>query len=446
MTLPMMPGPWDQVKDSVQSLGLTVARSLDPHFDAKIALNQFINQNPTNMTGMIDLAKLNPEMINRMYGSETLQALQGMGSMSSAGMVEGAFRNIANQNPSQVAPTVVNEAAAASRNVANPRGVRAENQGARAADQQFDYYSLIQDNLRNKSALENLQYRTQYENLQSALAANPDAALLNPGRFAEEYFNRPEGFDEAAFQRKFDTAATMSPNFAHLFDASLGLLAQQKSQENADRRQDRADERADEVTNREFRRWAADTNVKTGLDYDNLLDLIVGNDTPGSRVVRTQLARREGVAQSMERVQALSRISTAAENFEQATGSAKESLRTVLAQQMSELYGIPLTVIEVGRGPGGLFDKKSKFKMGDIEITGEDLMTLANDPENGKIQIMLRSMTDKEVNDGLALIETPAWQANNTKAAYDQQKALYTAEKNRRTPSRISTRQTRTPR
>lgn len=387
---------------------------------------QQLMQNPETVQRLVDIASTNPEMIQNLYGAQSLGMIQGMGAPSSAAQIEQAGRQILRTG--QVPETPVGEAAAAQLRFRTPTQKKTEEAALKAQEQQTEYYNFRLTREKLTAALEDPQIQAKMKGINDALAQNPDAAALDPVGLAQQY--RDGTGDRTELMSKITAMAAANPVAAELFSESLRTLNSDALQSAADRRaleRENAIAQRQEVSlDRTLRLQAIDLAKSYGVNLEDALKFVRGE--AGGEVVQAAIGADIATKQRATRLQALTRLSTQMKDFAKADRGAKADLQTILNTSLQEIVGMP---IRVESTDGNWFSNKTKYKIGNQEITGQQFEQIIANPEEAMSQMsrmnQVESMTLEQVDQSLRDLEAAKNQL--APAIYEREKALLTRKR-----------------
>jgi len=379
MTIPYLPGWFDQNKEAIQNIVGTVARVVDPTIENRMMLQQMM-QNPQNVQQLVDIASLNPQLIQNLYGAQNLSRIQGMGTPSATAQVEAASRDILRTG--QVPETPVGEAAAAAMRFRTPAQKRREELEIKSAEQQLDYYGFRLGQDRLEAAAKNPALQAQMRTIDAALAANPEAASYDPRGLAQEYFSGTG--DRTALMSKINAMAAANPVAAELFSDSLRTISQNDLQNRVDaralQREREAAARSDNVLDRQLRMEAIDLATKFGADINDALKFVRGE--AGGEVVGTLIRNSLEDQQRVTRLRQLSALTGQLTQYAKAKGSEKPTILAGINTSLQEFVpGISLV------SGTDFFDKKTKYMFNGQEINGEQFSQILSNPQAAMAQM-----------------------------------------------------------
>lgn len=425
MTIPYLPGWFDQNKEAIQNIISAGVRAFNPQLENRMMLQQLM-QNPETVQRLVDIASTNPEMIQNLYGAQSLGMIQGMGAPSSAAQIEQAGREILRTG--QVPETPVGEAAAAQLRFRTPAQKKAEEAALRAQQQQTDYYTFKLNREQLQAALEDPQIQARMKGINDALVQNPDAAALDPVGLAQQY--RSGTGDRTALMSQITAMAAANPVAAELFSESLRTLNSEALQSAVDRRaferENAVAQRQEASLDRTLRLQAIDLAKSYGVNLEDALKFVRGE--AGGEVVQAAIGADIATKQRATRLQALTRLSTQMKDFAKADRGAKADLQTILNTSLQEIVGMP---IRVESTDGNWFSNKTKYKIGNQEITGQQFEQIIANPEEAMSQMsrmnQVESMTLEQVDQSLRDLEAARNQL--APAIYEREKALLTRKR-----------------
>lgn len=391
MTLPMMPGWFDESKESLQSLAQTAMRSFNPLFDNQMALSQFMRQNPANQQQMVDMASLNPELIKNMFGEKALANLQLLGNPSSAATVEGVTRSILSKPLSEVPGTVAGEAATKALGLGTSSERKTEKLQQDATSQQTNYYSILTDQTKFENAMKNPSIKARYDALNAMIESSPDMAGLDPLGLAMEF---RRGTVRPGFGKLIDGLANVNPTAYKAFLDYVGILGEAEDKEFSKAQADRAYERAkkdtDDILMRQILDDARSMAREGALPFDEVVNYLTGKPT-SSRVVQDFLDAKQGMAERRARFIELGKVGTAFASYAKSTEAQKSELAINLSAQLSALVGAPVSIERIS---GDWWKKESQFTVGDMKMNGTQFQQLLYNPE----QTLANIAADAELN------------------------------------------------
>ena len=425
MTIPYLPGWFDQNKEAIQNIISAGVRAFNPQLENRMMLQQLM-QNPETVQRLVDIASTNPEMIQNLYGAQSLGMIQGMGAPSSAAQIEQAGREILRTG--QVPETPVGEAAAAQLRFRTPAQKKAEEAALKAQQQQTDYYTFKLNREQLQAALEDPQTQARMKGINDALVQNPDAAALDPVGLAQQY--RSGTGDRTALMSQITAMAAANPVAAELFSESLRTLNSEALQSAADRRafarENAIAQRQEASLDKTLRLQAIDLAKSYGVNIEDALKFVRGE--AGGEVVQAAIGADIATKQRATRLQALTRLSTQMKDFAKADRGAKADLQTILNTSLQEIVGMP---IRVESTDGNWFSNKTKYKIGNQEITGQQFEQIIANPEEAMSQMsrmnQVESMTLEQVDQSLTELEAARNQL--APAIYEREKALLTRKR-----------------
>jgi hypothetical protein len=388
MTIPMMPGWWDQNKEALESLAQTATRVQNPYFDSQLALMQNVRQNPANMQAAIDANFLNPEAFSQMFGPRAVQNFAAMGSPSSKASVERTARGIVDSPISAVPATV--GARAAQRELGAPTAAaeRIETATARRVETQADSDIYTFDRLKDINELQDPILFQRLQRIRTTLEENPGLANTNIFKLAEDAYNGRTGPN---FNEEFEAIVAASPNAAKLFDEAMGALRQADRDNAQDRRAMARIEaqfgREDNILERQLRVKAAELREKyPSITLEDAYNFYKGGEdtmsAPARRVIQQDQELQLAAARRRE-------IGIIAGEFTRAATQRnrdeRQLIQSGISGQLSSLLGIPIEIAEIRLDGEGFFDKKNRFTIGGtMPITAEEIMQAIDNPAYGK--------------------------------------------------------------
>lgn len=420
MTIPMMPGWWDQSGESVQNLLTTLTRAANPNFDNQLALAQFMRQNPANAQAVVDFAAMNPDAVARQYGQTTLGALSNMGRPSVGAQIEmEAQRQLGGETVEGGTPTVLGEAARRRLEVPTVTERRREALTLTGLQQDIDVGAYNFDQKRFEDSLKNPELRRQYETTAAALQAFPESALLNPISLAERQV-KGEFANDARFGQQLAAFAAANPEAFEVYKQHVQNLNAMARDNEVDRRLtirlNNEAQRAERSELSRARQWAAQQSAKTSLNVPDLIKWYMGESVP---LVDAWYARDEAAQQARATAAALGKINDDLVNAAKMknTNERALALRGVGAA-LSTLVGEPVDIKKVSQN---VFSSANQFVLSDgTVLTGDDLYRMIDNPEGFRAdrerKATIEAMTLPQVDAAMEALrnarQTPYYQQN----------------------------------
>jgi hypothetical protein len=387
MTIPMMPGWWDQNKEALESLAQTATRIANPQFDNQLALMQNIRQNPANLQTVVDTAYLNPQMFSQMYGERGLQQISQMGQPSSAGRIEQTSRQIFDQ-PIATQPNTVGVRAAQEK-LGVPSAARLRTEETQAATLETN----LAETLRNIGRTRDLQKFTdpiELNNARNILAAQQQNPLLAnidvAGLVAKQMDGTMSDQDRQAL-----IALTANPEMEKYYYAHLGIATNREQAEFADDRQEARFQQQFRLTKEQMDRGLfSDARELVQKANANGIPITLADAvnylTPGREDSLTAVGRR-----AVEQLGAIDRTAGRLRAFQSfiddfsvasktPNAEAKRTSMTALAGTLSGLMGDAPIEIMSADPDDGLFGKRTSFRLYGRPLTGAELQQLIRDP------------------------------------------------------------------
>ena len=381
MTIPMLPGFWDENKEAIQSLAQTITRSINPHFDNQLALTQSIRQNPENLQGIIDMSALNPEMFAQTFGPRMLQQLASMGNPSSQATIEkGARKALTDETPiADVAPTVMSDAVATatgSRTATDLAKGEAEIERIETSTQET-IGEMTQRNFVRQ--LENPVLKFQWDQINKDIEMNPEIAQVRPQELAKQYLAGQLNNDEFAGQ--LQALEKINRPAYDAFWKSVEILNQAARDEEVDKRiQKRMDldfGRTNDIALREARRAAWKTFRELGVGYEDMVKHYMGETVP---IVELRMKDNAEVQARADRIRLMRELDAQTRTFIQAKGDGKGIAKTGLEVMMNQIVqGIVIEDVK-----DGWFSKRSAYTYNGEKVNGDQLAEIFNDPTEWK--------------------------------------------------------------
>ncbi len=380
MTIPRLNGTWDEIGESVKSLAQTITRSIDPHFDNKLALSQMLREDPTKQQALLDLDLNNPGLLEGLYGKDVTNKLRGMGGASAAAKVEKTKRNLVDKPVGEVGDTVGEEAALAEMGVDNALKRNIKNAELDATRQQTDYYSskLFQDNYIFE--LTKGKYAEQYKADQQARAMYPDLAMLDPYQMAMRHFQGTLDVNE------LHALADKSKEGTEMFWRAYNTLVQTaqddkqiKARQNEIRQQNAREDNKELRAAKEF----AAKFITRGLPFQDLVNYYMTGET--SNPMLTKIFERDETMRNAAAVgKNLKAVQDFMKEFKNAEPSNRPAIQTQLEGALYTVFNAPVKIVKTGNDDTWApWDKSYKYQLDGImgEVDGEMLFELANNRE-----------------------------------------------------------------
>lgn len=390
MTIPYLPGWFDQNKEAIQSLIGTVAKRIDPTIENRMMLEKLM-QNPQNVQQLVDIASLNPQMIQNLYGAQNLARIQGMGAPSAATQIESAGRDILRTGI--VPETPVGEAAASALKFKTPAEREAERLSNLATKQQIEYYGFQLGQAQLEAAAKNPGLQAQMRTIDAALAANPDAAQYDPRGLADEYFSgRGTPQQRQQLVSKIQAMTTASPVAGELFSQSLQAIQQAKMQDRQDARllqsERNAASREDLTLSRQLRLAAIDIAEKYGARIEDALKYVKGE--PGAEIVQNMISRDRDLSERSQRLRQLSGLTAQLTQLSKAKADDKATILTGINTALQE-FAPGVSLVSTA---GDWFSKGTKYRYNGQDITGEQFSMILSNPQAAAAQMEQKAKVD----------------------------------------------------
>lgn len=433
MTIPMMPGWWDQIAPSVQSLGQTVLRATNPHFDNQVAALEFMRQNPANQQAMIDAAATNPQMIQQMLGQRMFQDIIGRGSPSFAAQTEIASRELASKPAGQVADTFVNRAAAARANVRTNEQLAEDVQRVR-------YYSMnnARTELENRALFPKLESQVrEYDRIRTAI---PNPGNINPEALAERYFNNISNpntsqEDRQSVDDEYSAMIGANPDLERVFWGAVGILQGMQDAREAEGRQIRVERRQREREGVDNERWARQKAAELRIQHPEIPEeeafrfILADPARPATGLAVRVLSRDAQFQQAQQRQARYTRFLTGLTGYarlDNKNSDAGLAAKSALDVDLSAFLGVPISIKSVD-DPETWLSNKSVFVLGNgEEISGEWVQRMINNPYVGPTMML----SDAELDATIA--ELNARKDELSKIEFENNSSILLAEKQRR--------------
>lgn len=378
----MMPGWWDQNKESLEQLAQTATRMVNPQFDAQQALMQSIRTNPQNMQVAIDTASLNPDMFAQMFGPRMLQQVSRMGTPSTNARIEQTGREIGGMAPESVPNTVLAQAAAGKMGAQRPGEVKREGLVIAGEEQRQNIaqYNFTREQLDNSMA--DPIRRNMLMNTRRAIEENPQAGLIDPERLALDTINgrfRTSPEESARHARMLTSLAATAPDVYKMYQYFLGEFADQVKQSEQWRREDARINlqigREDNAERRAAMQWARQQTARTGLPIEKLFNYAMLEDEPE---VAAFFVGDEAAEQQRTRIRAMGGLAETISKYVKAKGSARQLLKTPTELAMSELVGRPVTIEKISEN---WISSSTEFTVDGVKVNGEQLHEMMSNPQ-----------------------------------------------------------------
>jgi hypothetical protein len=387
MTIPMMPGWWDQNKEALESLAQTTTRMINPQFDNQLALMQNIRQNPANIQTVVDTAYLNPQIFAQMYGERGLQQIQQMAQPSAAGRIEQTKRDIFDQPIANQPNTVGVRAAQESLGVPSAAKLRVEETQAATLE------TNLAETLRNIGRTKDLQAFTdpiELNNARNILAAQQQNPLLAnidvAGLVAKQMDGTMTDQDRQAL-----IALTANPEMERYYYSHLSIATNREQAEFMDDRQQArfqqqfnlSKEQMDRGMYKDARELVQRANAN-GIPIT--LSDAVNYLTPGRDEQVTAMGRR-----AVEQLGAIDQLAGRLRTFQQfaddfardsklPNAEAKRGAMTAHAATLSSLMNDAPIEIMTADPDEGLWGKRTAFRLYGRPLTGAEVQGLIRDP------------------------------------------------------------------
>lgn len=402
----MMPGWWDQNKESLEALAQTATRMVNPQFDNQLALMQNIRQNPANIQTVVDTAYLNPQMFAQMYGERGLQQIQQMARPSSTATIENTSRDIMAKPIDQVGTTVAERGALAAANVPSPERLKIEKTSARAGEVN------LEETLRNITRTRDLQALTDpvelnlARNILTAVEANPILANIDVAGLVAKQMN---GTMTPQDMKSLE-ALLADENMQRYYYSHLGIATNREQAENADKRQDARLAAQLNLTQQQIDRGALD-DARALIQRANAAGLpltmtdAVNYLTPGKDNLVTAAGRTavERLGQIDLTAGRLKMFQSFVDDFANVAKNPNKEVRTngltaITATLSSLMGGAPVEIMSADP-EGNWWSSDTAFRLYGRKLNGSEIQALIRDPNQIPVfeQKALAEKTDSPV-------------------------------------------------
>jgi hypothetical protein len=376
MTIPTMPGWWDQNKEALQSLAQTATRVANPYLDAQQALMQSIQQNPQNMQMAVNTAAMNPDLFSQMFGPKMTERLSTMGRPDFDTQSEIRARELATENPDNIAPTLLNESVARARGVE----VGTQRQQSRATLEATTANTERVKKITWREALADRALGAQAAAVDKAITQFGDEALiLDPRGLAQRYYES-EDKNDPEMNARITALASVRPEIYELFVQSLGVLNQADRQEAQFEfqggREDDILERQIQAAARDLRTEIPAISIREAYRYYKMDP----DEPPSENTMRLVQASK----QAEQRVQRMKELSAVMVNFRSLASMKNRNsaeavqLRGATSAALSSILGgLP---VEIEKESPMFGSAESRFMVDGREVNGVLLGQMINDP------------------------------------------------------------------
>ena len=414
MTVPMMPGWWDQNGEALQSLAQTMTRIANPHFDNQLALSQSIRQNPENLQKAVDASYLNPDMFAQTYGPRMLQQLASQGRASSTAQIEDTSRNILANPVAQDSGTVGEDAARSKMGVGTARQVKREDLGNTFLSEGIDNtrYNALRD--RDINALKDPIDRARLQEILAAESTIPELRDIDLLGLATRSL---EGKWTEADNKSYLGLVNYRPELEKVFENIMALLRQERGIEAQGNRQDRslaaAEGRASDAQDNTITRAAIELTRKypSVTMTDARAYFSEGPEsTKISAPARAILQREEASKQTFAKTQAFAK---AVSDFDRIASKAdpesREAEMAGVMGSLSAVLGFNIS-LESHKPEGNWFSTENRFRITDqdgtsLPVTAQDISELITNPEVAG-QLFMRATYSKMTPQQLQAVMT----------------------------------------
>lgn len=438
MTIPMMPGWWDQNKEALESLAQTTTRIMNPNFDAQVALMNSIRQDPANMQAAVNASAMNPQMFTQMFGERMAQRLNQTGTPDFATQTEIRARESANVDPSTLAPTVLNEA------MGRKTGVEV---GTQRRQSEATLAATTQNIARTadiiwREGLNDRALEARAAEVDRAIAENPQIGLVNPRGLAQELFDAKDP-NEPTLNRRIEALATTNEAAYEIFKESYRVLNQADYQRqayvyNEAGRNDTMEAQLRAAARSLARELNGEVSVEDAYRY-----LALDPNKPPSLVAQRALQDNQ---LAKERTQRLAQVSTVLTRFADLAKMKNkntpdaERLRDMVGGQLTAILDIPLSIETTGNV---LMGRDTRFVTADGRvIDGTLLGQMISDP----VVANVFKATDEQIAQAIAnqAAQQEAAKAQGPAAVelWTKTNAILLAEQQRRAEEKKKTRPT----